>query len=269
MLRNPPPPSAESRARSRLTSRRSLRRPRRVARGGGKRRARGDVLAGLVLQGAGHVPTRGESQARAQAPDTHGALRPAGGAGAAAAGVLRRAARGSMARGAGAHGPPRGSETSARALGKDVRSAGAGWCPGRRRAGRPGALEGALRARSLGTRPWELAPPERSGSTRPRSGGRRRKRRGEAVEGGPPSGNPRETLAEAAEAAAAALYPGGVTGEESFWLVSDDDGRRRPRTAARFDCGRRPRHASSRWNRPGSNRTPTAWTSRVCPARSC
>ena len=122
-----------------------------------------------------------------------------------------------------------GSETSARALGKDVLVRGCGMVPGG--ADAPDALallEGALRGALSGNAPWELAPPEAlrfhpPALWRPPEGAR-----GEVADGGPPSGNPHETLAEAAEAAAAALYPGGVTGEESFWLVSDDDGRRRP-----------------------------------------
>ena len=100
-----------------------------------------------------------------------------------------------------------GSETSARALGKDVLVRGCGMVPGG--ADAPDALallEGALRGALSGNAPGSSRRRRRSGSTRPRSGGRRRAR---AAGGGRRAavGQPARDAAEAAEAAAAALYP--------------------------------------------------------------
>ena len=175
------------------------------------------------------MPTRGESQARAQAPDAHGARGRAVGPVQLRQVFFACCARGMTHEALALMARRGGSETSARALGKDVLVRGCGMVPGaptRRTPWR--SWRARLRGALSGNAPCGARAAGASGSIAralEAAGGRAC---GEAVEGGPPSGNPRETLAEAAEAAAAALYPGGVTGDESFWLVSDDDGRRRP-----------------------------------------
>ena len=117
-----------------------------------------------------------------------------------------------------------------RALGKDVLVRGCGMVPGG--ADAPDALallEGALRGALSSAPSWDLAPPESvrfhpPALWRPPEGKGRR----EADAGSLRLERAGSDVAEAAEAAAAAMYPGGVTGDASFWLVSDDDGRRRP-----------------------------------------
>ena len=164
-----------------------------------------------------------------------------------------------------------GSETSARALGKDVLVRGCGMVPGGADARTPWrSWRARCAARSLGTRPGSSRRRRRSGSTRPRSGGRRRARAARRWK----AGRRRARCARDARRERPRRPP-----------------RRWPRRCHRggeFLAGERRRRAapprgpprasavgavlgtpSSRWNRPGSNRTPTAWTSRVCPARSC
>ena len=120
----------------------------------------------------------------------------------------------------------RDENTKKRALEKDVLVRGCGMVPGG--ADAPDALallEGALRGALSGSPSWNLAPPESvrfhpPALWRPPEGARR--------EADDALASPGACLAEAAETTAAAMYPGGVTGDDSFWLVSDDDGRRRP-----------------------------------------
>jgi hypothetical protein len=129
----------------------------------------------------------------------------------------------------------RDASTGARALGKDVLVRGCGMVPGG--ADAPDALallEGALRGALSNAPNWELVPPEALRFHPPALW-----RPPEAIGSSAPADddsvnakNAKTTddadLAAAAESAAASMYPGGVTGDDSFWLVSDDDGRRRP-----------------------------------------
>jgi hypothetical protein len=120
-----------------------------------------------------------------------------------------------------------------RFLGKDVLVRGCGMVPGGVDA--PLALvllEGALRGFASGTTHWEPVPgPEMLRIHPPtlwRPPGFEKREAASGKSDGKETSEVLTDVSAAADALARRLYPGGGDGGESFWLVSDDDGRRRP-----------------------------------------